>query len=238
MNILAIDTSSSVASVAIINNEKLVGEYSINTNLKHSEKLMPIINQLLLSCDISINDIDCIGIAEGPGSFTGVRIGIATARAISHVINVPIIGVSTLEALAYNIPCFEGIVCPILDARRNQVYASAYRWEDNNVFSVINQDAYYIDDIIDELNKYNEKIIFLGDGIDIYKEKLVSGLGVKAKFSLIYTKLQRASSVAQLALKYSKKGEMKNCFQVLPNYLRKSEAERQYEAKIKGIKYE
>lgn len=235
MNMLAIDTSSLVATVAVMNEEKLLGEYTINSPMTHSQKLMPIIEQLLSTLDLSMEDIDLIAVSRGPGSFTGVRIGIATVKGLAHARNIPIIGVSSLEGLAYNITYGEELICPIMDARRNQVYTGVYKWVDYELEEIVKEAPLGIDELMDELRKREEKVIFLGDGLSRYKEEIINNLGDKALFAPGFVNMQRASSIAQLALdKIAREDlEPESYHSIIPVYLRKSEAERQYEEKMK-----
>jgi len=136
MKVLGIDTSSNAASIAIMDDTKLIAEYTINTKKTHSQKLMPMIKEMFNECDMKIDDIDLIGVCVGPGSFTGLRIGMATAKAISHVKNIPIVGVNSLESLAYNMSLSKCNIYPIIDAQRNQVYTSKYKWENNKLISI------------------------------------------------------------------------------------------------------
>lgn len=235
MNILAIDTSSLVATVAVMNEEKLIGEYTINSPMTHSQKLMPIIDELLRGIELSMEDIDFIAISRGPGSFTGIRIGIATAKGLAHSRDIPIIGVSSLEALAYNITYSRELICPIMDARRNQVYTGVYKWVEHKLINVVDEAPLSIGELMDKLKEREEKVIFLGDGLKRYKNDIVNILGDKALFAPLYVNMQRASSVAQLALDKinDDKVNTQSYLNIVPIYLRKSEAERQYEEKMK-----
>lgn len=235
MNILAIDTSSLVATVAVINEEKLLGEFTINSPMTHSQKLMPIIDQLLSSLELSMEDIDTIAASRGPGSFTGIRIGIATIKGLAHGRKIPIVGVSSLEGLAYNITYSKELICPIMDARRNQVYTGVYKWENHKLINIVEEAPLSINELMDKLKEREEKVIFLGDGLGRYKEDIISGLGEKALFAPLYVNMQRASSIAQLALDKINNGESKpeDYLSIAPIYLRKSEAERQYEEKMR-----
>ncbi|SKC55638.1 tRNA (adenosine(37)-N6)-threonylcarbamoyltransferase complex dimerization subunit type 1 TsaB [Maledivibacter halophilus] len=235
MNILAIDTSSLVATVAVMNEEKLIGEYTINSPMTHSQKLMPIIDELLRGIELSMEDIDFIAISRGPGSFTGIRIGIATAKGLAHSRDIPIIGVSSLEALAYNITYSRELICPIMDARRNQVYTGVYKWVEHKLINVVDEAPLSIGELMDKLKEREEKVIFLGDGLNRYKNDIVNILGDKALFAPLYVNMQRASSVAQLALDKinDDKVNTQSYLNIVPIYLRKSEAERQYEEKMK-----
>ncbi|QXM05207.1 tRNA (adenosine(37)-N6)-threonylcarbamoyltransferase complex dimerization subunit type 1 TsaB [Crassaminicella indica] len=233
MKILALDTSSIVATVAVMDDDRLIGEYIINHKRTHSQKLMPMIKALLESCEVTMKDIDIVAVAKGPGSFTGLRIGVATAKGLAHAQNIPVVGISTLDALAFNMPFSEGIICPILDARRNQVYTAVYKWENKDLYSIEKPAAMSIKELVEKLIERPEKVTFLGDGIEANREYLIERLGERAVFSPNSVKMQRASSVAELAMEKAKNGEIQNYFELVPTYLRKSEAERQYEEKMK-----
>ncbi len=235
MNILALDTSSLVATVALMNREKLLGEYTINSPMTHSQKLMPIIDGLLSSLDLSMEDIDIIGVSRGPGSFTGVRIGIATVKGLAHSRNIPVIGVSSLEGLAYNTLYCKELVCPIMDARRNQVYTGVYKWVGYKLKTVVHEAPLGIDELMNKLKEREEKTIFLGDGLNRYKNEIIDSLGDRALFAPKFIGMQRASSIAQLALDKMDGGEVEveSHKTITPKYLRKSEAERQYEERMK-----
>lgn len=232
---LAVDTSSLVATVAVMSDEKLLGEYTINSPMTHSQKLMPIIDELLSTLDLSMEDIDLIAVARGPGSFTGIRIGIATVKGLAHPRNLPIMGVSSLEGLAYNILYCSDIICPIMDARRNQVYTGAYKWVDHKLETIIDEAPLSINELMDQLKERDEKVIFLGDGVSKYKDEIVGTLGDKAVFAPKYVNMQSASSIAQLSFNKINEGELKpqTYHDITPVYLRKSEAERQYEERMK-----
>ncbi|MCT4619751.1 MAG: tRNA (adenosine(37)-N6)-threonylcarbamoyltransferase complex dimerization subunit type 1 TsaB [Marinisporobacter sp.] len=233
MKILALDTSSIVATVAVMDDDQLIGEYIINHKRTHSQKLMPMIEELLKSCELAIKDMDIIAVAKGPGSFTGLRIGVATAKGLAHAVDIPVVGISTLDALAFNMPFSEGIICPILDARRSQVYTAVYKWDDETLNNIEEPIAISIEELVEKLLKRPEKVVFLGDGIKANKEYLIEKLKDRAVFPPNSVKMQRASSVAQLAMERAKNGEVENYYELVPTYLRKSEAERQYEEKMK-----
>ncbi|OPJ56031.1 tRNA (adenosine(37)-N6)-threonylcarbamoyltransferase complex dimerization subunit type 1 TsaB [Alkalithermobacter paradoxus] len=233
MKILGIDTSSQVATVAIMDEDKLIAEYTINYKKNHSENLMPMISEIFRSCDMKVDDIDLIGVCIGPGSFTGLRIGVATAKAIAHVRNIPIAPVNSLEALAFNMNFSKGIICPIIDAQRSDVYTSKYTWESNTLVSIEEMSVKNIDDLIDELNDRYDEIVLLGEGVDIHREKL-------NKLGNIYIapnshKLSKASSVCQIALQKYESGDTLDYKKVEPLYIRKSQAEVQYEEKLKRM---
>ncbi len=234
MNILAIDTSSLVATAAVINEEKLLGEYSINHPKTHSQKLMPLVDGLLKSLDITMKDIDIIAISRGPGSFTGIRIGIATVKGLAQPDDIPIIGISSLEGMANNITYSEDLICPIMDARRNQVYTGVYKWNNYKLNTLVEESPLTIVELMNILEKRDEKVIFLGDGLDRYEKDIIDYLGERAIIASQYVRAQRASSIAQLALDKIREGVPTDTYlTIAPTYLRKSEAERQYEEKMK-----
>ena len=233
MKVLAVDTSSMVATCAIMDDERLLVEYVINHKRTHSQKIMPIIKEVLENCEVKVEDIDVYAIAKGPGSFTGLRIGMATIKGLAHVADKPVVGIPTLEALAFNLVYSEGIIVPIMDARRNRVFTGMYRWENGKFHTIKDQDVIEIDELLDMLKERNERVIFNGDGTLVYKEKIISVLGESAIFAPSSVNMAKASSVAQLALAKAKKGEVESYFDIVPDYLRKSQAEREYDERNK-----
>ena len=235
MRVLALDTSSIVASVAIVDENKLLGEVTFNYKKQHSIIVMPMIDSLLTSLEIDIADIDGIACASGPGSFTGLRIGAATAKGLCHGAGKPLIGVPTLDALAFNIAYYSGIICPIMDALRGNVYTSMYRWAGDGLFKFEDYMAVSLDELMQKLKEYNENVVFLGDGIFIYKQKIQEALKEKALFAPPHLNMQRASSVASIGIKRLIEGNVDNYLNFAPFYLRKSQAEREYEKKHGGM---
>lgn len=229
MNILAIDTSSVVASAAILCDNILKGEYTTNQKKNHSQKLMPLIDSLFKSVDISIEDIDLFAVSAGPGSFTGLRIGIATAKGLAHATGKPIIGVSSIKAMAYNLFNCADLIAVIMDARRDQVYGGIYYWKDGKLVEHTPPCAVSVDEIIEKAKNEKRKTVFIGDGIirfgDIIKEKL----GENAVISLANSNMQRASSVGILAKILYENNEAMAYDEIMPIYLRKSQAEREYD---------
>lgn len=232
MNILAIDTTSSAVSAAVANDEKLLGVYMCNDKMTHLQKLMPMIDNLIKNCEMEINDITHIAVSEGPGSFTGIRIGVSAAKALAQVNDIPVISVPALKALAYNIPFFQGLVCPVFDARRQQVYGAVYRWQNKKCNEFLAPGAYDASELLSEIEG-DEKVIFLGDGADAYRDVIIKELGKKAEFAPSHLKLQNAASVAMLAYEMILEGKEKHYADVKPVYLRKAEAERKLEEKRK-----
>jgi tRNA threonylcarbamoyladenosine biosynthesis protein TsaB len=233
VKVLAIDTSSMVASVAVMDEQKLLAEYTVSHKRTHSEQLMPMIERVLESCDTRIGDIDAIAVASGPGSFTGLRIGAATAKGLAHACNIKIVGVPTLDGLAFNLPYCRGIICPIMDARRSQVYTALYKWDEGSFHKLMPHCAIALSDLLEELKKREERVVFLGDGVPVHRETLQKALGDKACFAPKSADRQRASSIAELALQALKRGEGQEGETFVPFYLRKSQAEREYDKKHK-----
>ncbi len=232
MNILAIDASGIAGSVAYIREGKLVGEYYICHKLTHSETIMPMLEHMRDLIGVDLDNLDAIAVTSGPGSFTGLRIGVTTAKALALALNVPIVGIPTLDALAYNMTHTTATICPIMDARRNQVYTAVYKWEDNELIRLTEHLACDMDEHLEILANRNENILFLGDGVDVYREKIMTKLGEKALFAPGFLNLQRASTLAEAACKAYAQGEAEDADTFVPIYLRKSQAEREREERL------
>jgi len=233
LRILAIDSSATVAAVAIVDNGKLVGEYIINNKMTHSQKLMPMVSELLTTMDLLPRDIDLFAASIGPGSFTGLRIGVASIKAMAYSLEKPVISIPTLDSLAYNLPELDMIVCPIMDARNNQVYTAFYKWEENKMIKNSDYLGIPITELVSELQKGTEKVIFVGDAVSVHREYLNKELGGKCCFAPDNLLFQRASSVAQLAKLAFQEGKTESPVDMVPFYLRMSQAEREYKNKSK-----
>jgi len=231
LKVLAVDTSSLVAAAAVMDDGKLLGEYIINHKKTHSQTLMPMIKGLIGALELKASDIDIFAASSGPGSFTGLRIGITTIKAMAYAAGKPVVSVPTLDALAYNIPMTDSLVCPIMDARNNQVYTAVYAWEKNSQVKITEYMGIPVQDLVQLIKGKNQDVIFVGDAVEIHKEFLKSELGEKCEFAPGHLLLQKASSVAQLAFARVKEGLVESCFDMVPFYLRKSQAEREYEKK-------
>lgn len=234
MNILAIDASGIAGSIAYMKDNKLIGEYYICDKLTHSETIMPMMEHMRQLLGLELNAIDVIAVTSGPGSFTGLRIGVTTAKALALALDKPIIGVPTLDAIAHNITHTESIICPIMDARRNQVYTALYKWENKELLRLTDYMAIDIDDYLHQLSDNYEKIIFLGDGVWQYKDRIEEQLEKKAEFAASYLNLQRAGTLTEIASKEYDKGNAVSASEFVPMYLRKSQAEREREAREKN----
>lgn len=235
MKILGLDSSGLVASAAIVEDDILLAEFTTNYKKTHSQTLLPMLEEIRQMLGIEMTDLDAIAIAAGPGSFTGLRIGAATAKGLGLALNKPLVEVPTLEGLAYNLCGCRQLVCPLMDARRNQVYTGIYEFEKNNTAfelkTVVGQCAVDITEIIQKLNVLNREVIFLGDGVPVYKKVIEERLTVPYTFAASNNNRQRAASVAALGAVYYAAGKTVTAAEHQPEYLRKSQAEREQEEK-------
>ncbi len=227
MKVLGIDSSGLVASVAVAEDDTLLAEYTVNYKKTHSQTLLPMLDEIVKMTELELSTIDAIAVAAGPGSFTGLRIGSATAKGLGLVLKKPLISVPTVAALAYNLWGSGALICPLMDARRNQVYTGIYRFEYEKLITVQEQAAVAVTEIAGQLNGLGEKVIFLGDGVPVYREMLKETVKVPFSFAPAHMNRQRAASVAMLGMELAKKGKTETAAAHQPNYLRLSQAERE-----------
>lgn len=237
MRVLAIDSSGLTATVAIVEEEQTVAEYTVNYKKTHSQTLLPMIDAIVSMVEADLAEIDAIAVAGGPGSFTGLRIGSATAKGLGLALDKPLVHVPTVDAMAYSIYGCEDIICPIMDARRQQVYTGIYSFvpvteegtmEMKYKFQVLRvQMAVSVEELIRRLNIYGRRVVFLGDGVPVYREMLSRGLKVPFYFASSFMNRQRAASVGALGIEYFKKGMYETAAEHKPDYLRVSQAERE-----------
>jgi tRNA threonylcarbamoyladenosine biosynthesis protein TsaB len=226
MRILALDSSGLVATVALLEDDQTIAEYTVNYKKTHSQTLLPMLDEIVKMTEFELNTIDAIAVAGGPGSFTGLRIGSATAKGLGLALNKPLIHVPTVDGMAYSLFGNQGLICPMMDARRNQVYTGIYRFEKS--FEVVEEQmAIAVSELIEKLNQYGEKVTFLGDGVPVYKKLLEEGLKVEYNFAPAYANRQRAAAVGALGMKYYAEGKIETATQHQPDYLRLSQAERE-----------
>lgn len=228
MKILGIESAALVASVAIVDDDVTIVEYTTNFKKTHSETLLPMLNEIINMTGISLKSIDAIAVSGGPGSFTGLRIGAASAKGLGLALNLPLIHVPTLDAMALNIYSTNSIIVPIMDARRAQVYTGIYKNGIN--FEIIKPSmAVGIDELVMEIEKMKgaEHIVFLGDGVPVFKDYINENLRISHSFAPANLNRQRAANIAILGLKMFKKGEIISADDMRPEYLRKSQAERE-----------
>ena len=233
MKILALDSSGLVASVAIIEDNEMIAEYTVNYKKTHSQTLLPMIDEVAKMIELDMPSIDAIAIAAGPGSFTGLRIGSATAKGLGLALDKPVIAVPTVEALAYNLYGTDKLICPIMDARRNQVYTGVYYFEGDNLVTLKEQCAEDIMATIDFLNKEERPVIFLGDGVPVFENVIGKELQVGYSFAPAHLSRQRAGAVGALGLSYYEAGIRTSADDYRPDYLRLSQAERERAEKEK-----
>ena len=227
MKILAVDASGQVASVAVATENGILAEYSVDYLKTHSQTLLPMIDEVLKMTDTDKMTLDAIAVSEGPGSFTGLRIGVATVKGLAAALDKPVIAVPTLEMLAGNFLGSGELICPMMDARRNQVYTTVYRCEGEKLIPVVAQKACALDEILAELNDLQQKVVLLGDGVDAYKAQISAGLTVEYRMAALHQKRQRAGSLATLALQKAENGQTIPGSELVPEYLRLSQAERE-----------
>ena len=233
MKVLAIDSSGLVATVAVVEDNELLAEYTTNYKKTHSQTLLPMLEHVKEMIDLDLNTIDYLAVAAGPGSFTGLRIGSATVKGLGLALNKPVVEVPTLEGLAYNLCGTNHLVCPLMDARRNQVYTGIYEFEAVDctweMRTIKEQCAVDIAEIIEACNRQGRPVIFLGDGVPVYEAKIAELCQVPYTFAPAGMNRQRAAAVASLAVKYAKEGKVVSAAEHAPEYLRKSQAERERE---------
>ncbi len=223
---LSLETSTKSCSVALVEDDKTLGEVVLNNDMTHSQTLIPAVDMLLNLAQKKLEDVDLMGVAVGPGSFTGLRIGIATVKGLAFGRRIPVVGVSTLEGLAQNSNCINSYVVPILNARRNQVYTALYQYNTDKYQGLINECVIKLDELVDKLLAFEGNFTFTGDGVPIFKKQLMEYLGKRAQFIPEFNCIPKATSIGFLAIKrFNEKGG-DDLFTIKPEYLRLSEAER------------
>ena len=233
MKILALDSSGLVASVAVVEddgvNGNLLAEYTVNYKKTHSQTLLPMLDEIARMIELDLNTIDAVAVAAGPGSFTGLRIGSATAKGLGLALDKPLVHVPTVDALAYNLYGTDRIICPLMDARRNQVYTGIYEFRDNQLSVIEPQMAVGIEVIAEKLCALGREVIFLGDGVPVFRDVLTEKLmkGIPFSFAPAHLNKQRAGAVAALAVSYVRAGRIETAAEHRPDYLRPSQAERE-----------
>lgn len=226
MKILGIESSSMVASVALFTDELITAEYTVNYKKTHSQTLLPMIDTVASMVELDLSELDAIAVSGGPGSFTGLRIGAATAKGLGLALDKPLIHVPTVDALAYNMYGCEGLVCPMMDARRGQVYAGIYRMKDG-METLKQQYAADLGELLDELGRMGEPVVFLGDGVPVSLDAIRQSCRVNWRLAPPHMNRQRAASVAALGAEYYRAGRTESAAEHTPDYLRLSQAERE-----------
>lgn len=237
MRVLAIDSSGMTATVAVVEDTQTIAEYTVNFKKTHSQTLLPMIDTMGKMIELDLKSIDAIAVAGGPGSFTGLRIGSATAKGLGLALEKPLIHVPTVDGLAYNLYGCQDIICPIMDARRKQVYTGMYTFarreleeskETELVLDVLEaQNASPIDELIERLNIHGRPVVFLGDGVPVYQDVIREKMRVPFSFAPASANRQRAAVVGTLGIQYYKEGKFETAMEHQPDYLRVSQAERE-----------
>lgn len=234
--ILGIDSSGTVASAALLAGDVIIAEYTLNNKLTHSQTLLPMIDEVVRMADVDLKDLTAIAIAAGPGSFTGLRIGAATAKGMGLVLDIPMIPVPTLEGMAFQMYGTDRLICPVMDARRNQVYTGLYRFHassEGNImeakdFQVVEkQAAMDIHELMAHINAIGSEVIFTGDGVPVFEEVIRNEIKVGYILAPAFAARQRAAAVAVLGAHYLEKGIRESAAEHVPEYLRVSQAERE-----------
>ncbi len=233
MKILALDSSALVATVALLEDEKLLAEYTLNNGNTHSETILPMVESVLAFFGITAREVDLFAVSAGPGSFTGVRIGAATLKGLAFGQKKPCVEVSTLEAIAQNLSIHKGLICPVMNARRSQVYTALFRSDGEALTRLMPDSALSISELDELLSAYGEDVCLCGDGYEI-TEKGFSKTSLR--FVPQRLRLQSAASVAAVALKNYKNGEFSTDSELGVNYLRPSQAERERAEKLQSEK--
>ncbi|MBC2716700.1 MAG: tRNA (adenosine(37)-N6)-threonylcarbamoyltransferase complex dimerization subunit type 1 TsaB [Desulfobacteraceae bacterium] len=231
MKILAVDTATKSCSVAVIDEKSVISEYTVNHKDTHSKFLMGMIRDILDICHLTVKDLDGFAVTIGPGSFTGLRIGLSAIKGLALATGKPVVGASSLEVLAYQISGSDKLICPMLDARRNEVYTARYRFKDQKLESEQLPLAVSPDKAIENIN---EPCIVVGDGSMLYQDLIKSTLGPMAVFANFTQHIIRASTVGQIAIQRFKSNDTDDAGLIEPFYIRKSDAEKNLKAILPG----
>lgn len=237
MKILSVDSSSEAASVAILDGKKLLGEMNFNYKKQHSILLMDMIDSIITNTNLTIDDIDAFVVSKGPGSFTGLRIGMASVKAMALAKEKPFIGISSLDGLSNNLFGVDGIICPIMDALRGNVYTALYKFSNGVIEPIEDHMIISIEELCDKLKGFNGPYFFVGDGTDKHKDK-ISSLLENTYFAPGHLNFTRASSLGTIGYNLLKEGKSNDLLGFAPVYLRQSQAEREYEKKMGVSVYE
>lgn len=235
MKVLALDSSGLVASVAVVEDDNLLGEYTINYKKTHSQTLLPMLDEVAQMIELDLATVDFIAVSAGPGSFTGLRIGSATAKGLGLALDKEIVSVPTVDALAYNLWNSPDLVCPLMDARRQQVYTGLYDFSDGVMNTIQKQCVVMIEEIVNQINELGRKVVFLGDGVEPFRDYIEKNVKVEYQFAPALCNKQRAASVACLGAVLYSQGKAEHARDHKPDYLRLSQAERERQEKARDF---
>ena len=236
MKILALDSSGLVASVAVTEDDNLLGEYTINYKKTHSQTLLPMLDEVAKMIELDLKTVDAIAVSAGPGSFTGLRIGSATAKGLALALDKKIVSVPTVDALAYNIWNCTDVICPLMDARRQQTYTGLYTFEDGRMQTLLPQCVVQIEEIINKVNDMEKPVVFLGDGVPVFADFIAQHCKVPYQYAPAHCNKQRAASVATLGAILYGEGKAEPAAEHKPDYLRLSQAERERQEKERDFR--
>ena len=236
MTILALDSSGLVASVAVTEDDNLLGEYTINYKKTHSQTLLPMLDEVAKMIELDLKTVDVIAVSAGPGSFTGLRIGSATAKGLALALDKKIVSVPTVDALAYNIWNCTDVICPLMDARRQQTYTGLYTFEDGRMQTLLPQCVVQIEEIINKVNDMGKPVVFLGDGVPVFADFIAQHCKVPYQYAPAHCNKQRAASVAALGAILYAEGKAEPAAEHKPDYLRLSQAERERQEKERDFR--
>ncbi len=236
MKILALDSSGLVASVAVTEDDNLLGEYTINYKKTHSQTLLPMLDEVAKMIELDLKTVDAIAVSAGPGSFTGLRIGSATAKGLALALDKKIVSVPTVDALAYNIWNCTDVICPLMDARRQQTYTGLYTFEDGRMQTLLPQCVVQIEEIINKVNDMGKSVVFLGDGVPVFADFIAQHCKVPYQYAPAHCNKQRAASVAALGAILYGEGKAEPAAEHKPDYLRLSQAERERQEKERDFR--
>ena len=237
MKVLGIDSSGMVASVAVVEDTQMLAEYTINYKKTHSQTLLPMLDEIGKMIELDLSTVDVIAVAAGPGSFTGLRIGSATAKGLGLALKKPLVSVPTLEGIAYNFCGSDKLVCPMMDARRSQVYTGIYKFSGNELKKVEDQMAVPVEEILAKLNQLGQEVVLAGDGVPVYLDIIQKELKVPYLLAPSHLNRQRAGAVAALGMQYAQAGYLETAMEHQPDYLRLSQAERERAEKQAGERH-
>lgn len=236
MKILALDSSGLVASVAVTEDDNLLGEYTINYKKTHSQTLLPMLDEVAKMIELDLKTVDVIAVSAGPGSFTGLRIGSATAKGLALALDKKIVSVPTVDALAYNIWNCTDVICPLMDARRQQTYTGLYTFADGRMQTLLPQCVVQIEEIINKVNDMGKPVVFLGDGVPVFADFIAQHCKVPYQYAPAHCNKQRAASVAALGAILYGEGKEEPAAEHKPDYLRLSQAERERQEKERDFR--
>jgi tRNA threonylcarbamoyladenosine biosynthesis protein TsaB len=222
MLILGIETATKTGSVAVVTEGGVVAEYTLNIELTHSERLMSTVDRVLKDTGVAVGDLDGFAVSIGPGSFTGLRIGLSAVKGLALVTNKPVAAVPTLRALAWNLPQSKYLICPLLDAKKKEVYAAIYRSEDNDLIQMMPESAISLKGLADRIK---DKTVFTGEGANLFRNDIRSIFGEWAHFAPLSAMVPSAASVAEIGLMMLNAGERADADSLTPLYIRRPEAE-------------